>query len=475
MLRAGTEPDQTLVRTSLKAPRAGAVAGIVFSLLLIVSLALIRSAVPADPGDSGSWLPSHAKTVALALNILPFAGVAFLWFIGVLRDRIGDLEDKLFASVFLGSGLLFLAMLFAIAAIAGGALTTWGTMPAQARRVRRLPIRPDDRLPAHQRLRDEDGGRLHDHDLARSRSGPGSSRARRPFSATRSRSSSSSGAGGSPGFRWPSRSGLFSSAFRSSPRTSGPGGRTRHEHHPGRQAAKLPARMNRSRRFLLAPPSFSQPPAFLFAAAPAAAQMPFAPFGARQVALGGASVGLGDDPASFVDNPALLTPTAKAGAVAYGELATESGGFVGLLEGVTGYDPVALARPALPRRGLRPRESPRPCPLRARASSATAGRRSHRPSADGASSSVRPSGARRSHDPTSSTSRPESTRRRASPTTTPSSPSGPCRSRTTRCRGRFPSSTAISSSASPAATAAGRPGSRKRAPSRPTSGSSRPS
>jgi len=125
------ESDGTLTRASLKAPRAGAVAGILFSLLLLVSLALIRSAAPADPGDSGTWLPSHAKTVALALNILPFAGVAFLWFIGVLRDRIGDLEDKLFASVFLGSGLLFLAMLFASAALAGGLLTTWGAMPGQ--------------------------------------------------------------------------------------------------------------------------------------------------------------------------------------------------------------------------------------------------------------------------------------------------------------------------------------------------------
>lgn len=124
-----SEADAPLVRASLKAPRAGAVAGIVFSLLLLTSLALIRSAVPADPGDSGSWLPTQARTVALALNILPFAGVAFLWFIGVLRDRIGDLEDKLFASVFLGSGLLFLAMLFASSALAGGLLTTWGAMP----------------------------------------------------------------------------------------------------------------------------------------------------------------------------------------------------------------------------------------------------------------------------------------------------------------------------------------------------------
>lgn len=122
-------PEETLVRASLKAPRAGAVAGILFSILLLTSLALIRSAVPADPGDSGSWLPTQARTVALALNILPFAGVAFLWFIGVLRDRIGELEDKLFASVFLGSGLLFLAMLFASSALAGGLLTTWGAMP----------------------------------------------------------------------------------------------------------------------------------------------------------------------------------------------------------------------------------------------------------------------------------------------------------------------------------------------------------
>jgi hypothetical protein len=51
---------------------------------------------------------------------VPFAGIAFLWFIGVVRDRIGQREDRFFASVFLGSGLLFVAMLFAAAAFAGG-------------------------------------------------------------------------------------------------------------------------------------------------------------------------------------------------------------------------------------------------------------------------------------------------------------------------------------------------------------------
>jgi hypothetical protein len=51
----------------------------------------------------------------------PFAGIAFLWFIGVIRNRLGELEDKFFATVLLGSGLLFVASLFASAAFSGAA------------------------------------------------------------------------------------------------------------------------------------------------------------------------------------------------------------------------------------------------------------------------------------------------------------------------------------------------------------------
>jgi len=42
----------------------------------------------------------------------PVAGIAFLWFIGVVREQLGVIEDRLFSTVFLGSGLLFLAMVF---------------------------------------------------------------------------------------------------------------------------------------------------------------------------------------------------------------------------------------------------------------------------------------------------------------------------------------------------------------------------
>jgi hypothetical protein len=109
----------------LKTPRAAALAGIVFSVLLISALVLLRLSVPADQRTAGSWLtdPARRTAVQVGLNLIPFAGIAFLWFVGVLRDRIGQHEDRFFATVFLGSGLLFVAMLFAAAALAGGLLT----------------------------------------------------------------------------------------------------------------------------------------------------------------------------------------------------------------------------------------------------------------------------------------------------------------------------------------------------------------
>jgi hypothetical protein len=105
----------------LRTPRAAAVAGIVFSVFLITSLVLLKVSVPADPAAEGFWLtdPGRRATVAFALNLIPFAGIAFLWFIGVIRDRIGAHEDRFFATVFLGSGLLFVAMMFVAAAVAG--------------------------------------------------------------------------------------------------------------------------------------------------------------------------------------------------------------------------------------------------------------------------------------------------------------------------------------------------------------------
>jgi len=121
--------NEHLVRANLRTPKAAAIAGMLFSLLLIAVFSLLRISVPADPQEPGSWLRTNSNTIALALNLVPFAGIAFLWFIGVLRDRLGALEDRFFATVFLGSGLLFLSMLFTAAAAVGGILMAFAAQP----------------------------------------------------------------------------------------------------------------------------------------------------------------------------------------------------------------------------------------------------------------------------------------------------------------------------------------------------------
>jgi hypothetical protein len=116
--------DKALTRANLRTPKAAALAGIAFCLLLMVIIWLLQRSMPGNPLDAGEWISANSATVTLALNLVPFAGIAFLWFIGVLRDRLEADEDRFFATVFLGSALVFLAMLFAAAALIGAMILT---------------------------------------------------------------------------------------------------------------------------------------------------------------------------------------------------------------------------------------------------------------------------------------------------------------------------------------------------------------
>src|SRR5215831_239243 len=117
-----------LTRQAIRTPRAAAVAGIIFSVLFTTSMVLIRLALPEDlrATDVATWLQGNTTTITIALTLVPFAGIAFLWFVGVVRSRLGDMEDQFFSTVFFGSGMLFLAMMFASAAVAGGMLSSYG-------------------------------------------------------------------------------------------------------------------------------------------------------------------------------------------------------------------------------------------------------------------------------------------------------------------------------------------------------------
>jgi hypothetical protein len=92
----------------------------VFAVLFSAVLILIRTKMPEGLGDTAGWLDQERGGITVATVLMPFAGISFLWFIGVLRDRLGRYEDRFFATVFLGSGMLFLAMMFVATAVAEG-------------------------------------------------------------------------------------------------------------------------------------------------------------------------------------------------------------------------------------------------------------------------------------------------------------------------------------------------------------------
>ncbi len=121
-------PEDSVLVRELRTPRSAAIAGIVFALTLGTVIVLMRSSGPAGlAGEDGTLMSAdRRRAVSISLNLIPFAGIAFLWFIGVVRSRLGAQEDKLFATVFLGSGLLFVAMLFAGSGVLGGLLVLEG-------------------------------------------------------------------------------------------------------------------------------------------------------------------------------------------------------------------------------------------------------------------------------------------------------------------------------------------------------------
>ena len=126
-----TEDSAQRQPRNLSTPRAAAVAGVLFALLFGAALILIRLSLPEHPDVDAQWVESSKGRFHVAAVLMPFAGIAFLWFIGVVRDGFGGLEDKFFSSVFIGSGLLFFATMFVASAV-GVALSSSHAFTADA-------------------------------------------------------------------------------------------------------------------------------------------------------------------------------------------------------------------------------------------------------------------------------------------------------------------------------------------------------
>jgi hypothetical protein len=117
-------PKMTVQRVEqqLRTPQSAAVAGILFAFLCGTSVVLARLALPDGTLADITWSERQIAYLSWATLLAPFSGIAFLWFLGVIRDRLGDLEDRFFSTVFFGSGLLFVGMMFTASALTGTTL-----------------------------------------------------------------------------------------------------------------------------------------------------------------------------------------------------------------------------------------------------------------------------------------------------------------------------------------------------------------
>jgi hypothetical protein len=108
--------------TRFRSRRSAAIAGIIFGVLLLAAMIMLRIALSEGSLETLLADEQRRALIRLSLSLVPFAGIAFLWFIGVVREQLGEVEDRLFSTVFMGSGLLFLAMLFVGAATSASLL-----------------------------------------------------------------------------------------------------------------------------------------------------------------------------------------------------------------------------------------------------------------------------------------------------------------------------------------------------------------
>ncbi len=121
-----TTPTLERRERHLTRPQAAGFAGIVFGILYGVSFAFLILSIPEQGTVVSEWMEREGRMLAISLNLVPFAGIAFLWFMGAVRDRLGHEEDQFFSTLFFGSGFIYLAMTFVAAALTAGLLYSSG-------------------------------------------------------------------------------------------------------------------------------------------------------------------------------------------------------------------------------------------------------------------------------------------------------------------------------------------------------------
>ena len=108
------QDDRPGMGERLRSIDAAAIAGVVFTVLALVALYLLWGYPSADLPEKEltAWFDEfdNRASLLLGLQLATTAAIAFLWFVAVVRRRIGDYEDQFFSTVFLGSSVLYIGV-----------------------------------------------------------------------------------------------------------------------------------------------------------------------------------------------------------------------------------------------------------------------------------------------------------------------------------------------------------------------------
>lgn len=108
------------VRSALRSVQSAAIAGVVFAVLETLALIRLLSSPPITAPVSeitAFWsAPGAGEGISLTLQLTFIGAAGFLWFVGVIRTRLGEREPRLFSTVFFGGGILLVGLLLVAAA-----------------------------------------------------------------------------------------------------------------------------------------------------------------------------------------------------------------------------------------------------------------------------------------------------------------------------------------------------------------------
>lgn len=102
------------IRQRARSIESAAIAGVAYAVLAFIALTLLtrQPSLSLSSEEIAAWYEDAANRapVVIGLNLAAISSVAFLWFIAVIRRRVGDKEDRFFGTVFLGSAIVYVGM-----------------------------------------------------------------------------------------------------------------------------------------------------------------------------------------------------------------------------------------------------------------------------------------------------------------------------------------------------------------------------